>query len=206
MIKILFQGDSITDAGRSREMEFMRGCGYPCLVASKLGFENPNEYEFLNRGISGNRITDLFARIKQDIINLKPDVLSILIGINDVWHDIVFQNGVKAELFEEIYGILIREIKEALPDVRIIIMEPFALKGSSTEERWEEFKAETKLRAEASKRVAEKYSLEFIPLQDKFDEAEKLADASYWIRDGVHPTSAGHELITREWVKQFKSK
>ena len=85
-------------------------------------------------------------------------------------------------------------------------MEPFALKGSSTEERWEEFKAETKLRAAASKRVAEKYSLEFIPLQDKFDEAEKLADASYWIRDGVHPTSAGHELITREWVKQFKSK
>ena len=99
-MKILFQGDSITDAGRSRDNDQYIGTGYPLLVKSELGYKFPGKYEFINRGISGNRIVDLYARIKADIINIKPDVMSILIGVNDVWHEFgVNPNGVSSEKF-----------------------------------------------------------------------------------------------------------
>lgn len=203
-MKILFQGDSITDAGRKKEVDSCKGMGYPMLVAAKLGFDYPNEYEFINRGISGNRISDLLARIKKDMINESPDVMSILIGVNDVWHEIVGGNGVRADLFETIYDLLIKELKSALPNLRIMIMEPFVLKGTATESNLEEFQTEVALRGAVARRVAEKHGLEFIPLQEKFDEAVELAPESYWLTDGVHPTAAGHELIAREWIKQFK--
>ena len=203
MKRILFMGDSITDANRSREHDTIKGYGYPCLVSSQLTFENPNEYYCMNRGISGHRISDLMARIKSDVINLTPDVMSILIGINDVWHENAFKNGVDEELFEELYSIYIREIKKALPNIRIMIMEPFVLPGTATEASWDFFKAETALRAAAAKRVAEKFDLDFIPLQEKFDEALKLAEPQYWLVDGVHPSNAGHELIKREWLKCY---
>ena len=122
-MRILFQGDSITDAGRSRTDEVNVGVGYPLLVKAMLGFENPGKYEFFNRGISGNRIVDLYARIKQDLINHNPDYLSILIGVNDVWHELNEQNGVAAPKFEKIYSMLIEEIKEALPNIKIFILE-----------------------------------------------------------------------------------
>lgn len=99
MKKILFQGDSITDAGRSREDLTNLGKGYPLFVAGALGMDEPGEYEFVNRGISGNRIVDIYARIKMDIINLKPDVMSLLIGVNDVWHEVSSQNGVDGDKY-----------------------------------------------------------------------------------------------------------
>lgn len=204
MKRILFQGDSITDAGRSRENDFARGNGYATLVAAKLGYEKPGDYEFINRGISGNRVSDLLARVKIDLINLKPDVMSILIGVNDVWHEFSRQNGVDVELYEKLYNLLIEEVKAALPEIRIMILEPFVLKGTATEEHWEGFSEEVYKRAAAAKRVAEKNGLEFIPLQDKLDEACKLAPADYWLRDGVHPTAMGHELIAREWIAKFE--
>ncbi len=86
-MKILFQGDSITDSGRDKGSEVHVGTGYPLLVKSELGFCEPGKYEFINKGINGNRIVDIYARIRQDIINLTPDVLSILVGVNDVWHN-----------------------------------------------------------------------------------------------------------------------
>ena len=92
---------------------------------AELGLDNPGEYEFINRGISGNRIVDVYARIKADIINLEPDVMSILIGINDVWHEVGHKNGVSAEKFFKIYSMLIEEIQEALPEIKIMILEPF---------------------------------------------------------------------------------
>ena len=106
MKTILFQGDSITDAGRARDNDSNVGIGYPVLVKGTLGFEHPGEYTFLNRGISGNRVVDVYARIKSDIINLKPDVMSILIGVNDVWHEFSRKNGVDAEKFEKVYSML----------------------------------------------------------------------------------------------------
>ena len=205
MKTILFQGDSITDAGRSREDDNNTGLGYPTLVKGELGFEYPGDFTFINRGISGNRVVDLYARMKIDIINLKPDVMSILIGVNDVWHEVERQNGVAAEKYEKIYSMLIEEIKEALPDIKIMILEPFVLKASATEKEWDTFHTEVLKRAEKAKAIAEKYDLPFIPLQDKFDQAEKLMPANYWLRDGVHPTTMGHELIKREWIKTFKS-
>ena len=207
---ILFQGDSITDALRNRERDVYAGNGYPTLVAGRLGYEEPGQYAFINRGISGNRIVDLYARIKIDLINLKPDVLSILIGVNDVWHEMSHENGVSAEKFEMVYDWLLTEVKQALPDVRILILEHFVLLGSATEateekpERWEYFKTETPLRAAAAKRLAQKHGATFVPLQQRFDEACKLAEASYWLHDGVHPTAMGHELIAREWMKAFR--
>ena len=126
-MRILFQGDSITDAGRSYSDNKNLGFGYARLVEASLGFDEPN-HEFFNRGISGNRVVDLYARIKSDVWNLNPDLLSILIGVNDVWHEFGEQNGVDADKFFKIYSMLIEEVKEALPDIKIMILEPFALK------------------------------------------------------------------------------
>ena len=101
MKTFLFQGDSITDADRRRDDINNFGYGYPNIVAAKYLSEFPNEFTFINKGISGNRIVDLYARIKIDLINLKPDYLSILIGINDVWHELSSENGVDNEKFKK---------------------------------------------------------------------------------------------------------
>ena len=209
---ILFQGDSITDASRMREVRGSLGIGYANYVAGELGMDAPYQYKFYNRGISGNRIVDLYARIKADMINLKPDYMSILIGVNDVWHEYAYQNGVSAEKFEMVYDLLLQELKQELPDTKIMILEPFALPGSATcsdEEhpgRWEFFHTEVPLRAQAAKRLAEKHGLTFVPLQAAFDAAN--ADAprdGFWLYDGVHPTAAGHTLIKRAWLEAFKT-
>lgn len=205
-MKILFQGDSITDAGRTRDTDVSIGVGYPLLVKASLGFECPGKYEFINRGISGNRVVDVYARIKSDIINIKPDVMSILIGVNDVWHEFTDSpNGVDADKYYRIYDMLIEEVKRALPDIKIMIMEPFVLRAYATEEKWDCFNSEVKKRAQMAKKIAQKYNLPYITLQDGLDELSKDVEASYWLSDGVHPTAMGHEYIKREWIKTFKA-
>lgn len=202
MKKFLFQGDSITDAGRSFDYDDGRGSyGYPTFVAGKLGVKYPGQIEFINRGISGNRVVDLYARIKRDFINVKPDVITILIGINDVWHEFGDDpNGVSDEKYFRVYCSLIEELKEALPDTTIIILEPFVLKASATQDKWAEFRSETEKRAKSAKKVADKYSLPFIPLMDKFDSLAMTAPADHWLLDGVHPAPAGHEIIAEAIV------
>lgn len=204
MKTILIQGDSITDAYRSKDDDSIMGVGYPLLVNGELSYRYPQEYKVYNRGISGNRIIDLYARIKTDIINLNPDVLSILIGVNDVWHEFSHKNGIDAEKYYKIYCMLIEEIKATLPETQIMILEPFVLKGSGTEEQWDGFRHEVGRRAEKAKKVAEKYNLIFVPLQEKFDEACKVAPSDYWLYDGVHPTIAGHEIIKCVWLEAFE--
>lgn len=201
MKTFLFQGDSITDWGRNRDDLKSLGMGYPLVTAANIGSKYPQKFQFINKGISGNRIVDVYARIKCDILNLKPDYMSILIGINDVWHELGAQNGIAAPKFEKIYSMLIEEIKEELPEIKLFILEPFVTPGTATDEKIEYFQTETKLRAESAKRIAEKYSLTFIPLQEVFDEAMKQAPASYWTLDGVHPTAEGHGLISAELSK-----
>ena len=207
---ILFQGDSITDCGRDRNNLYDLAKGYPNLVMASLNLDEPYQYTAINKGISGNRIADLYARDQMDIINLKPDYLSILIGINDVWHGYAWQNGADEKKFETIYCMLIEELQEKLPDTKIFLMEPFYLHGSATWSseqtpgRWEYYQHEAPIRAAVVKRVAEKYGLLFVPLQKLFDEAEATApNQGYWLWDGVHPTEAGHELIKRQWLKAF---
>lgn len=156
-MKILFFGDSITDMGREKSEEISvrsYGDGYVFFVAGDLKRENPN-VQIVNRGISGNRIVDLYARIKKDVWNHKPDLLSILVGVNDVWHELgEAKNGVELERFKRIYKMLIEDTKKVLPDLKIVLMEPFILKGSATEERIEEF-LQVKEYAKAVKELAE---------------------------------------------------
>ena len=156
-------------------------------------------------------MTDVYARMKRDILNLKPDCMSILIGINDVWHELGGRcDGVDAEKYEKIYDMLISEVKEALPDIQIMILEPFVLEGEATKatseepDRWEKFCEEVPKRVEAAKRIAEKHGLVYVPLQEKFNELCKLAPNSYWIGDGVHPTAMGHCMIKEEWINAFR--
>ncbi|MBQ3537213.1 MAG: SGNH/GDSL hydrolase family protein [Clostridia bacterium] len=204
MKTVVFLGDSITDAGRNRDNDNERGIGYPTLVAAEMGLDYPGEYAYINEGVSGDRIVDLYARIKRDIIHRRPDYLTILIGINDVWHEINERNGVENKKFFKVYSMLIEEIKAVLPDIKIIILEPFVLKASATEKSWNVFRRETEMRAESAKAVAENFGLDFVPLQKLFDAAAEKAEPSYWLSDGVHPTAAGHEIIAREVVKALE--
>ncbi len=198
MKTFLFQGDSITDANRDDENEESLGFGYAFLLASE--FEN-KKIRFINRGKGGDRITDVYARIKEDIINLKPDFMSVLIGVNDVSHELTMNCGVSPEKFGKIYGMLIEEIRDCLPEIKIIILEPFVMKGICTEKVWGGFNTEVRKMAEVSKQVAEKYGLDFVPLQERFDELAGVDGASHWSADGIHPTAEGHRIIKEELKK-----
>lgn len=208
---ILFQGDSITDCERDRRNPESMGRGYPRLVQASLGAQKPLEYVFLNRGVSGNRIVDIYARIKKDIINLKPDYMSMYIGINDVWHEVNERNGVAPEKFEKIYTMLLEEIYAQLPDIKILLLAPYVLNGTATcntEEnpnRFEFFRTGVDKNIEVVKRIGEKFSLPVIELQPIFDNAIKLAPENYWTKDGVHPTAMGHELIKNAWIECFNT-
>ncbi len=211
MKRILFQGDSITDAGRRYKDFYSLGGGYPKLVGASLGLDRHGEYECLNRGISGNRVVDLYARIKSDFINLAPDYLSIYIGVNDTWHEVGGQNGVATPKFEKIYSMIIEEIQEACPRTKIMLLAPFVLRGSATDnteshpDRWERFSTDVAEKAAATKRVGETFGFSVIDLQKAFDEACQKECAEYWTVDGVHPTHCGHEIIKRLWLETFEA-
>ncbi len=211
MKKILFQGDSITDCGRSREVLTDVGNGYPYLVRAHYGLEKPGQFEIMNRGISGNRSVDVYARIKADIINLKPDYLSILMGVNDVWHELAIGNGVDTPKFEKIYTMLIEEVLEALPNIKLMILEPYAMPGTATEgtledgrDKYTVFRKDTEDKAAACRRVAQKFNIPFVPLQAKLDEMQKAYGTESVSGDGVHPNVTGHLLIARAWMEAFE--
>ena len=164
MKTFVFQGDSITDAGRSRDNDTYRGNGYPTLVAGHLGYQYPGQFRFLNRGVSGDRVVDINSRIRRDLINLEPDYVSILIGINDVWHEIGGRNGVNNTKFYKTYCDIIEELLRMCPGVTVFILEPFVLEAAATKDNWDIFRRETAMRAESARRVAEKYGLSFVPL------------------------------------------
>ena len=208
-MKILFLGDSITDASRAREREghiSSLGYGYVNQVAAALSFENPCEYEFVNRGISGNRVVDLYARIKADVWYEKPDVLSILIGVNDVWHDLGEKpNGVEVDRFEKVYRMLLEDTKKALPNTKIILCEPFFLHGLATDynDGYGHF-CKVPSYAAAVKKLAQEFDLPFVELQEKFDAAAEKYGYDKVLADGVHPNAFGAALIAKEWIDTFK--
>ena len=140
-----------------------------------------------------------------NILNLKPDYLSILIGVNDVWHEKSFQNGVSAPKFKKVYGLLLEEVKEALPNVKLLLMEPFVLPGTATEDAFEWFRDEVALRAAAVKELAAEYACPFIALQEDLNRLTQLAPAEYWLRDGVHPTSFFHQFMADKWLEAFQT-
>jgi lysophospholipase L1-like esterase len=189
---IVFQGDSITDAGRNRESTDPNsagalGNGYPLLVASAVLAARPaSGLRFYNRGISGNKVPDLQQRWTTDTIDLHPDVLSILIGVNDFWH----------KLDHGYNGTVQDETRRALPRVHLIVLEPFVLRTGAVDARW--FPEFDQRRAVAA-RVATHAQATFVPLQSIFSQRVRTAPPEYWAADGVHPTPAGHAVIAAEW-------
>ncbi|MBE7091077.1 MAG: lysophospholipase [Clostridiales bacterium] len=205
-MKILFFGDSITDMGRNRESPnsvWGYGNGYVAQVAGELLLENPTGYQLVNRGISGNRVVDLYARIKADVWNEQPDVLSILIGVNDIWHEINYQNGVELDRFQRVYRTMLAETKERIPNVKLMLLEPFVLKGSATEARFNEF-TEVYEYAKAVKEIAKEFGATFVPLQEKLTAASEKFGVEPYLYDGVHPHIAGAKLIAEEWLSAFE--
>jgi lysophospholipase L1-like esterase len=202
--RILFQGDSITDGnrGRSADPNHILGHGYAFIIAAKYGASFPEQkLDFVNRGISGHKVTDLKARWKADTLDLKPDVLSILVGVNDAGSVVRNQQPVSPEEFEKVYDELIVETRAANPNVKIILCEPFILAVGKVKEQWAVYLPDVTRRQEAVARLAAKHKLPLVRFQKMFDEACKKAPADYWIWDGVHPTYRGHQLMADEWVK-----
>ena len=202
----LFQGDSITDGnrGRTADPNHVMGHGYAFSVASRLGADCPEKnLTFYNRGISGNKVTDLEARWQKDTLDLKPDVLSILVGINDA-ASVVFNRPtvVPPERFEEVYKSLLDQTRAMFPNVLFVLCNPFNLPVGKVKDNWEAYHSDLVKRQIIVKNLAEKYDTIFVDFQMVFDKACKRAKPEYWMWDGVHPTVAGHELMAREWMKQ----
>jgi DNA-binding beta-propeller fold protein YncE len=200
---ILFQGDSITDGGRQRtgtDYNHIMGQDYAYILAAQLGAEYPERnLTFLNRGISGERVTDLAARWQTDTLDIKPNVLSILVGINDT-----LATGDRTETveqYEAIYDSLLANTIAALPATKIVLGEPFILPAGKYKENYSAQLAEVKKRQAVVAKLASKYHLPLIPYQSIFDEACKKAPADHWSWDGIHPTYAGHGLMAQEWLK-----
>ena len=202
---VLYQGDSITDAGREKEKELPNsassfGNGYALLAAANLLNSMPDKKLVIyNRGISGNKVYQLADRWDKDCLGLKPDVLSILIGVNDYWHTRRGNYDGTVEIYENDYVELLERTKNALPDVKLVLCEPFyVLETSAVDETWV---GPMKQYQAAAKRVSDKFKTIWVPYQQIFDEAVKYAPGTYWTPDGVHPSMAGAQLMAEAWLK-----
>jgi len=202
---VLFQGDSITDAGREKQRELPNngssfGGGYAFLAASHLLNSFPEEkLTIYNRGISGNKVFQLADRWDKDCLDLTPDVLSILIGVNDYWHKRNGKYNGTIDVYENDYMKLLERTKKALPDVKLVLCEPFyVLENRAVDETWIE---PMKKYQAAAKRVSEAFDTLWVPYQSVFDEAIKHAPGTYWTADGVHPSMAGAQLMAEAWLE-----
>ncbi len=204
---VLFQGDSITDGGRNRAAAEPNtagalGTGYPLLVAAAALAAHPERgLRFYNRGISGNKVPDLQQRWDADTIALQPDVLSILVGVNDLWHKLGGGYTGTVQDYEDQYSALLEQTRRALPRVRLIVLEPFVLRCGAVDARWF---PEFDQRRAAAARVAAQARATFIPLQAVFDARARVAPPEYWAADGVHPTPAGHAVIAERWRRAVR--
>jgi lysophospholipase L1-like esterase len=207
---ILFQGDSITDAGRSREKAGTPneqpglGSGYAWLAASELLVGHPAEgLKVFNRGISGNKVFQLADRWQADCLDIQPTVLSILIGVNDIWHKLDGKYDGTVEIYERDYRALLQRTRKALPEVKLVICEPFVLRCGAVNEKW--FPEFDTYRA-AARRIAHDWHATFIAFQTMFDEAVKYAPPERWAKDGVHPTGDGASLMAHHWLRAVAGK
>ncbi len=205
----LFQGDSITDGNRSRNTDWnhVMGHGYQYIIASKLWYNFPSKgLHFFNRGISGNTVADLAARWQTDTLDVKPGLLSILIGINDVNALLNGNNNFTATDYEAGYRALLQQTKQALPYVQLVLCGPFVLPVGKVKERWEEYAGEVAKRQQIVERLSHEFDAIFVGFQQAFNKALLKAPAEYWIWDGIHPMPAGHQLMALEWMKEVGKK
>jgi lysophospholipase L1-like esterase len=201
---VLFQGDSITDVGRNRSTEGEPnsytglGAGYARLAAAELLVDRlEDRLKFYNRGISGNKVYQLAERWDADCLALKPNVVSILIGVNDFWHKLKHGYDGTLEKYDADFRALLDRTKAALPDVRLVICEPFALHVGAVDASWfPEFDGYR----EAARKIAADVGAAFVPFQSMFDAATKFAPPEVWAADGVHPTSDGAALMAHAWL------
>jgi lysophospholipase L1-like esterase len=199
--RILFQGDSITDGNRGRNADpnHILGHGYQFIIAAKYGAEMPERYlVFINRGISGNRVSDLARRWQKDTIELKPDILSILIGVNDLGA------GVPADDYERQYDQLLADTRNALPNVKLVLCEPFGLPVGGKKDSWANYYPKLLERRAIVNKLGAKHHACVVHFQKVFEDATTRAPAEYWIWDGVHPTYGGHQLMADEWVRAVR--
>lgn len=205
---ILFQGDSITDWGRDKNKNDPNatntlGSGYPLITTGQLLWRYPGlQLQVYNKGISGQKVFQLAERWDTDCIDIKPNVLSILVGVNDFWHTLTSGYKGTIETYRKDYRKLLERTLKALPDVKLIIMEPYAVKGvKAVDDKW--YPAFDEYR-KAAKDISQEFHATFIPLQSIFDKALEAAPGSYWTIDGVHPSVAGEGLIAHAWMEAVK--
>lgn len=200
---VLFQGDSITDCGRSREDDGNLGLGYPNMVAAWFNASYPEKnVKFINRGISGNRVKDLVARWEEDCINLKPSLVSILIGINDCWRRYDSNDPTEVEDYTAGYREILTQVRDNL-NAQILICEPFVLPFPEDRKKWRE---DLDPKIQAVRELAREFDTLYIPLDGLFAEASIKREPEFWAPDGVHPSQAGHAFIAQAWLKAVKAR
>jgi lysophospholipase L1-like esterase len=179
------------------------GHSYVYLIAARLGVDMPEaQLDIYNRGISGHTVSDLRKRWQKDAIEMKPELLSILIGTNDVGR------GVKEEAFESDYRAILDASRNSNPDLRLVLLDPFVLRtgGLKNEQAWTSRRTATDKLGAIVARLAKDYQAVHIKTQEIFDAAAKSVTPEQWIWDGVHPLPQGHELIARNWLQEVSAR
>ncbi len=188
---ILFQGDSVTDAGRSRTDLTDLGPGYVAFTAQKIKQDMPNaDIQFVNRGVSGDRVRNLVARFDEDIAAVNPDVITILIGVNDTWRRFDSNDPTTSELFYETYENLLKMIKSRT-HAKIVVLEAFVLYNMGRNE----FREDLDAKLDASRLLAMQYADAYIPLDGLFAAACVGNDPRIFSDDGIHPNDGGRKFI-----------
>ncbi len=178
------------------------GNGYASMAASALLTSQPDLHlSIYNRGISGNKVHQLDARWQSDCLDHQPDILSILIGVNDIWHGLQGRYQGTVQTYEDDFMALLERTRKALPKVQLVICEPFVLKCGAVNQKW--FPEFDHYRASARK-VANKYSASFVPFQEMFDQAVTYAPPQHWAGDGVHPSPHGAALMADFWLQAVR--
>jgi lysophospholipase L1-like esterase len=196
--RILFTGDSITDSGRAKDKSDHLGSGYAAYIAAQLQARlAAPELKIFNRGIGGNRVRDLLQRVEPDLLALQPTVVSILIGINDTWRRYDRGDATDAKTFERDYRTLLEQIGQQL-QARVILLEPFLLHVPADRYEWRE---DLNPKIDVVRKLAVEFGAELLPLDGLFAQAAAKAPAVYWAADGVHPSPAGHGLISQAWLE-----
>ncbi|HEU5378648.1 MAG TPA: SGNH/GDSL hydrolase family protein [Ktedonobacteraceae bacterium] len=195
---VLFQGDSITDAGRNRWNPDHLGYGYAMQAASWFHALHPAiDVRFLNRGEDGNRLTDLLARWQEDCLALRPTWLSLLIGINETWRRYDSHDPTSTHAYEDAYRSLLETTRTSL-NARLILCEPFVLPIPADRESWRE---DLDPKIAVVRRLAREYHALYVPFDGIFAQAAAQRDPAFWATDGVHPTDAGHALMAQAWLR-----
>ncbi len=200
---ILFQGDSITDAGRNRDNPADLGWGYAAQTAAWFSALYPEKnVSFLNRGIGGNRVKDLRQRWIADCLELKPDWVSILIGINDTWRRYDSDDLTSAGAYETDYRFILETLSRELPNTCLIICEPFVLPVPQDRREW---RVDLDPKIAVARQMAMEFGAVYIPLDGLFAAAATQREPAFWAGDGVHPSQAGHALIAQSWLRAVKA-